>query len=126
MLGIYFDEAHNNKLSEGDGSNPDITIVNGETGGSEERKLFIWNDNAANKTYENVRITAKNSDADFKVEYAFDEGGAPGTFSSAITLPNGDFANSVPFWRKVTIAPQDDSITRRDIKHKLTADEFAK
>jgi len=127
MLGIYFDAAHTDKLSEsGAGTNPDITRLNGAVGGVEEKKLYVWNDNAAAKTYEEIYVTAANDDEQFKVEYAADDAGAPGTFSDAISLPNGDFATAVPFWRRVTIAVQADSVTRRDIKHNLNAIEYAK
>ena len=125
MLHFYFDSAHTNMISEGTGANPDSSDYNGATGGADQRKLYLWNDQA-DKTYEDVSITAANDDANVNIQYALDNSGSPGAWAESISMPNGDYRAAVPFWRKVITAVHGDSTTRRDITHKFTATEFAK
>jgi len=125
VLHIYFDEEHTNMVSEGTGTNPDSVRISGATGGVDQRKLYLWNDDEE-KTYEDVSITAANDDENVNIQYTLDINGSPGEWAESINLPNGDYRTAVPFWRKVVVAQHEDSITRRDISHKFTAIEFEK
>jgi len=107
-------------------SNPDQTRQAVASGGQlqEQRSLWIKSDDAQ-KTYENVILTASGDDANADYEYAPDSGGSPGTWAASVAPSNGTFGTAVRVWRRVTCPNVTSPFNRTNIKHSLAWDEYA-
>jgi hypothetical protein len=57
--------------------------------------------------------------------YAEDNAGSPDTYSDPLSLTNGDYSSATPIWRKAVISSIAEAFIREDIRHKITADEYA-
>lgn len=129
-LHFYFDEACTDQLSEGDRTNPDIVIGNGTEGFTDERPLWIKNDDPT-REYRAVdgnpalRVFALNEDERVSIQYALDENGEPGTYSDVLDLPDGAYTEPIKVWRKVTVQPGTSEANFVDIKHQIHAQRFA-
>lgn len=129
-LHFYFDEACTNQVSEGDGSNPDVAIGNGTEGFTDERPLWIKNDDPTKEYkaadgYPALRITTLNDDEAVDVQYAEDDGGKAGAYSDTLDLPDGAYTTPYKIWRRVTVQPGTPEQNRVDIKHQIRANRFA-
>ncbi len=128
VLHIYANSNKTGMFSEGDGSNPDVATGNGTTGFTADRAIYIGNDSTV-KRYENVVITAVNDDANVDIKFAPDVAGSPGTFSDSLNVGNiaasGQSGDVVKIWRRVIVAPGQDSQNRTNIDYKITAVEYA-
>jgi len=127
-LHFYFDAGKSNMISEGTQANPDTVTGSGTTGFTDERAIYVGNDSAA-KRYESVTVTAVNDDANVDIKYAPDNAGTPGAYADSINLPNiaaaGQAGDVVKIWRKVSVAAGQASQNRTNIKHRVTATEYA-
>ncbi len=125
-LGLYLNSSFTNKVSENTGANPDTSAGSGSTGYDEVVQLWVYNDSTS-KRYEDVNVTSYNdNDATFMYTYSLTE---TGTYSDDIDLPDigvlGGGSNSTSFWRKITVASGQSSQNVTNIKHKITATEYA-
>lgn len=115
-------------VSKSNMDNPDTVTISGTTGGTDDKALYVSND-ATDKRYTMVSLTAINDNADVEIEYALDESGSPGVFADSISLPNisakGAGSDTVKIWRKVKVSPGQESQEVVEIKHKITATEYA-
>lgn len=112
-------------------SNPD-SIRSAVTPGStlvDERVIYLKSDDP-NLTYENIVLEAlgDNDNAtesgQVNVEYALDQGGAPGVYQDPLPIPNGRYNTPTPIWRRVTAPNVTAAFARVDIEHYLTATEY--
>lgn len=124
-LGLYLNSSFTNKVSEGTGLNPDDSAGSGSTGYNENIQLWVYNDSTS-KRYEDVNVTSYNDSAAFTYTYSLTE---TGTYSDDIDLPDigvlGGGSNSTSFWRKITVASGQSSQNVTNIKHRITATEYA-
>lgn len=124
-LHLYLDPACTNQISEGTGLNPDSCEGSGTTGFVNERKIYLKNNDPA-KDYKGVSITAYNDDANVDIKYAPDASGAPGTYADSLVLPDIlDATTVITIWRKVTVAAGQAAQNRVNIKHRVSATEYA-
>lgn len=127
-LHFYFDAAKTNMISEGTQVNPDTVTGNGTTGFTSELAIYVGNDSNA-KDYEQVSVTAVNDDANVEVKYAPDNAGVPGAYADTLDIgiiaASGQAGDVVKIWRKVTVAAGQASQNRVNIKHRVSAQEFA-
>lgn len=97
----------------------------------EEKHLYICSDDAE-KTYENVSITATNdtdgasNSGEIDYEYAPDDGGSPGTYVQTLDLSDGDFDTSVSIWRRATAPNVQEEFKNEIIEHQISFDEYIK
>lgn len=127
-LHFYFDAGKTNMISEGTQANPDTVTGSGTTGFTNELAIYVGN-NSATKRYESVAVTASNDDANVDIKYALDNAGVPGAYADSINLPSmaaaGQAGDVVKIWRKVSVAAGQASQNRTNIKHRVTATEYA-
>lgn len=104
-----------------DGTNP-ISTQHPITGSAQEMKLYLFNDNAAER-FENVNIDPTdivNTDESTWVQLAPDNAGAAGAYSEsgvALTMANISDSNvGKPFWVKVTSPVVGSVQNKTDIK----------
>lgn len=121
---MYFDAACTNQISS-DNANPDIVHKSTTAGQTITDELSIWiRSNDAQKTYEDVVLTAQGDDSSADVQYAPDNSGVAGAYVQSLSLTDGTFASALRIWRKIT-APNVTQAFNKNIQHKLTYSEYA-
>jgi hypothetical protein len=92
-----------------------------------ERKLFLKSDDAM-LTYRNITIEGygdvdnTTTSGEVDVKYALDVGGSPDIYAQKLNIPNGNYNEVVPIWRKV-IAPNVQSpFLETEVEHQLYSD----
>lgn len=107
--------------------NPDTTTGSGTDGYTDEKALYLGND-ASNKRYESVQLTAINDDSGIDIKYAPDSSGSSGTYVDTLNVgsisENGGASDVIKIWRKVIVAGGQESQERVDIKHKIQGVEY--
>lgn len=122
-LHMYLDAACTNAISENTGTNPDTATGDAQLGFTDEKPLYIKNDDATKK-YVQVTLTANGDDANVDIKYAPDVSGSPGTYADTISIPDiTDATTIVKIWRKIIVAGGQPSQTRTNIKHRLIYQE---
>lgn len=121
---LYFDEEATEEVTVQNPDRTKETVVMGNSLAS-ERILFVKSDDE-NLTYENIVISAAEGDSSANIQYAFDNGGVPGSYMSALTIMDGDFSEPVAFWRKVVSGAVEYPFKRQDIEHEIAYDAYLK
>lgn len=108
-----------------------ITTEHPITGSAVAVQLWLYNDNAA-KTYQTITIDptdAVSTDESAWVQLAPDVAGAAGTYGSggaALAMANISDSNvAKPFWARVTVPVQTDTLNKSDIKLTVSGKEYA-
>ncbi|WP_423408008.1 hypothetical protein AABM38_20400 [Heyndrickxia sp. MSNUG] len=117
-------------VSTGDGSNA-ISTQHPITGSTVEMKLWLFNDNAAER-FENINIDPTDSvstDESTWIQLAPDNAGVAGTYLSggtALTMANISDSNvGKPFWVKITTPSVGSVQNKTDIKLTVNYRKFA-
>lgn len=97
----------------------------------DEQVLYLRSDDPT-LTYEGVSIWAEGDEDDadqhgeVAVFYALDKGGSPGEYKPVLDVPDGDFVEAVPIWRKVVAPGVQAAFRRVNIVPKWTQNEYVK
>ena len=117
-------------VSTGDGTNA-ITTQHPIAGSTVEMRLWLFNDNAAER-FENITIDPTDSvstDESTWLSLAPDSGGVAGTYGAAgaaLTMVNiSDSSVGKPFWVRVTTPAVADVQNKTDIKLTVNYRKFA-
>ncbi|MBT2682670.1 hypothetical protein [Bacillus sp. ISL-37] len=117
-------------VSTGDGSNA-ITTQHPIGGSTQEMKLYLFNDSAAER-FENITIDPTDSvstDESTWIQVAPDNGGVAGTYQTAgaaLTMANISDSNvGKPFWVRVTTPAVGSVQNKTDIKLTVNFRKFA-
>lgn len=111
-------------------ANP-ITSEHPLAGSTVETRLFLYNDQST-KRYENITIDPVDTTGGDESTWVFlapDNAGSPGTFlaaSAPLTMANISDSNvAKPFWVRVVVPAQGDTVNKNDIKLKVDGKEYA-
>ena len=63
---------------------------------------------------------------DVTLEFAEDSSGSPDTYSTTLSIPDGDYTTATPIWRKSTTNSISEAFRRADLRHKVVSDEYVK
>lgn len=122
--------ALNDIVSTGNNSNP-IASQHPLTGSTVEIKLYLFNDNPAER-FENISIDpidTTGSDESVWVQLAPDNGGSAGEYlaaGEALAMPNISDSNiGKPFWYRITTPNMGGVQNKTDIKLSVSCRKFA-
>lgn len=130
MLRLYRDAAGQSEITS---DNPDTVRKAVPAGATltDEQVQYLKSDDPT-LTYEGVSIWAEgdedNADqhGEVAVFYALDNGGSPGEYKPVLDVPDGDFVEAVPIWRKVVAPGVRAAFRRIDIVPKWQFDEYVR